>query len=550
MSATSVTRTLTRAAWSEGRNHTRQDRIGDFVGRSALIRRHAVSRRELLELGLLGGVGALLPEHAARAAQDPGPVGRPTSGPTDGEAEARNVIFAVADGMSAGVLALAEAFSRLVRDQGTCWYELVGDSRLTHGWFDMRSLNSLVTDSSAAASAWGSGSLIFNDAVNTLPDGTALTPIAELVRATGRRVGLVTTTTVTHATPAGFAAAERRRDDQEDIAPQYKDRVDVILGGGREYFAPSLRGDRRDLIGEYRRSGYTFWSRRQELLDADPPARVLGLFGTGHLPFTVDHRNQASTAAAVPTLAEMTRAALAVLGKSPRGFLLQVEGGRVDHAAHNNDAGALLWEQLAFDDALRVVMEFAERQPGTLVIITTDHGNANPGLNGMGARYTESDQCFERLALTTASYEHMRADLRRGLPEGQAPPLEQVIQIAKAGTGAQLSPAQAEALGGALGAAPKGILNQQHASFVGVMGQVLSNITGIGWTGTTHTSDLALLTARGPGATRLAGVHGAPYAFGCLTAALGIRFRNPCMSPQEARRYAHVRRAVHLDAYA
>src|SRR5690606_14792938 len=107
-----------------------------------------------------------------------------------------------------------------------------------------------VTDSAAAASAWGSGSRIFNWAMNMLPDGRALTPIAPLAKRAGRAVGLVTTTRITHATPAGFAAAAPSRNLEDDIAPQYLDVVDVLLGGGRRHFDSAQRRDKRDLLRE------------------------------------------------------------------------------------------------------------------------------------------------------------------------------------------------------------------------------------------------------------------------------------------------------------
>ncbi|WP_282456434.1 alkaline phosphatase [Chitinophaga sedimenti] len=76
----------------------------------------------------------------------------------------------------------------------------------------------------------------------------------------------------------------------------------------------------------------------------------------------------------------MTSKAIAQLNRNKRGFVMQVEGGKVDWAAHSNDAGALLYDQLAFDEAVGVALEFAKKDGSTLVIITTDHGNANPGL--------------------------------------------------------------------------------------------------------------------------------------------------------------------------
>lgn len=494
--------------------------------------RESLSRRELLERSALAGLGAAAVAALPRAASAAPPAAQAVR-----HDRVRNVIFAVADGMSMGTFSLAEQASQMTRGRSMLWSELLADPKCVHGWFEMGSLDSLVTDSAAASSAWATGTRIFNGAVNLLPDGTKLTPIAALVHDTGRRTGLVTTTTITHATPAGFAACQASRGSEDQIAPQYLDVVDVLMGGGREFFLPELRADKVDWVARYRERGYAFWKRRDDVLSADRPARVLGLFGRGHLPFSVDRDHSESIAAAVPTLAEMTRAALEMLSASDRGFLLQVEGGRVDHAAHNNDAGAILFDQLAFDDALRVIFEFARQRDDTLVIVTTDHGNSNPGLNGTGKKYRESTACFERLLKTTASYEAMDRELRSAAGE-QPPALDKIRETIRAGTGIELSTDEAEKIALAGAGKPPPELNRQHANFVGVLGQVLGNHTGIGWTGVSHTADLALLTAFGPSAESFRGIFPCTYAYERLTGLLGITHRNPKMTLDQARRFA------------
>lgn len=126
----------------------------------------------------------------------------------------------VADGRSTGLPSLVEPFSRLLRGRGTHLAALARDAAAARGWCDTGSLRSLVTDSSAASSAWATGTQIMNGALNVLPDGRRLTPVGVLARQAGRRVGLVTATTITHATPAGFVAVQPRRDDEEAIAQQ------------------------------------------------------------------------------------------------------------------------------------------------------------------------------------------------------------------------------------------------------------------------------------------------------------------------------------------
>jgi alkaline phosphatase len=453
----------------------------------------------------------------------------------------------VADGMSPGVLPLAEQFSERVRSKGLLWQALLNDPKTTRGWMDMASLDSLVTDSSSASSSWGSGSRIFNGWVNMLPDGTKLTPIASVARDKGKRIGLVTTATVTHATPAGFAAVQRNRDDEHLIAEQYRGAVDVILGGGRKFFDPASRADKRDLIDDYRQQGYQILSSLSDLAEANSAktkqARLLGLFSDGHMPYVIDeapdHR--------APSLAEMARAAVENLRNSPRGFLLQIEGARVDHAAHANDAAALLREQLEFDDAIETVLQFAVKSPETLVVITSDHGNSNPGLVGMGHEYTESTRSFERVLLAKSSfyaispllggkteYTMATAPREKGRPK---PTADQVRAIMLRHLGLAVDSDEVEAIRNAMAGLKQVSVNHQLDALSGVLGQVAGNHTGIFWTGSTHTSDYTLFTALGPGSEKFRGLMRNTDVFPLLSGLMDSNFLNPRMDPVKAKAY-------------
>jgi alkaline phosphatase len=469
-----------------------------------------LSRRSLFRHSSLAAAGSGL-SYAAPAAKG----------------KARNIIFMVSDGMSAGVLPLAELFSQLTRARGTHWHRLLQRKDVAHGLFDMASLNSPVTDSAAASSSWGSGVRIFNAAINTLPDGRKLTTLAELARDRGKKVGLVTTATVTHATPAGFAASQPRRDDEALIAPQYLNRVDIVLGGGTKFFDPSARPDKQNLWAEYQAKGYALARTRDELRTA-PAGKLLGVFSPSHIPFCLDRRHNPELDQRTPPLAEMARAALDRLASHPQGFLLQIEGGRIDHAAHNNDAAAMLWEQLEFDDALGVALDFQQRQPNTLLVITTDHGNSNPGLNGTGKEYGGTSQAFARLREFRASFERTSPKLL-----GVADP-QRVIEVVSEATGIRIETREAEAVIQCVAKHKNLDWNAQHDNPQGVMGQILGNRTGIGWTGTNHTADFTTLTALGPGAGDFAGLVRNTGAFERITHQLGVQFKNPEMPFEQA----------------
>ncbi len=441
----------------------------------------------------------------------------------------KNIVFCVSDGMSNGVLMMAEYFSRLHRGKGTRWAAMINDPNATRGVQDVAALNSPVTDSSSSSSAWGSGSRIFNAAVNVLPDGTRLTPILQLAKQSGRRTGLVTTATVTHATPAGFAAIDPRRDNEEGIGLQYKGVVDYVLGGGQKFFLPTKRKDKRDAVGEFTSAGYQYADTRAALLAASKSKPLLGLFSDSHIPYSIDQPRMKTPP---PTLAEMTQFTLEALGaSSPKGFVLQVEGARIDHAAHGNDIAAQLHDQLAYDDALGVVLDFAARRGDTLVITTSDHGNASPGFNGMGPEYADSAKHFARIAAAKASFEVMAPVW------GPRPNAAAIQDLLRTERGLEFNATEAGILADSF-AGKRGIsLNQQQDKADGVLGQLLSNHYGVAYTGMNHTAEYTAICAYGPGAAPFEGFVTNTDIFPRMTAYLGIKHKNASMTPEQAKKF-------------
>lgn len=499
-----------------------------------------ITRRDLLKLTGLSAAAAFAPASLTSCAQSSAVAGSEKPGMAGASKKPpRNIIFMVADGMSAGVVSLADSFARIVRDpqQGSHWTGIMQSGVAHQGMVETFSLDSIVTDSAAAASAWGSGSRVNSGSLNMLPNGQVITPLAKLVKHTGRGVGLVSTCTITHATPAGFAANVKHRREEEEIAMQYLGDVDVLLGGGSKFFSALTRRDKVDLNARFAEAGYELWQHRDQLMAAKgkrtagkrTTGKVLGTFAPSHLPFTIDQRQSAELTASVPTLAEMTQAAIDALSNNDKGFFLMVEGGKVDHCAHANDAAGALWDQLAFDDAIGVALAFAQQNADTLIVMTTDHGNANPGLNGMG-HGGGSNVTFAKLASFTASTYAMMDQFRA---HGKTITPEQVTQIIADATQIQIKASDAQVMVNALTRQPTGVLNRQLAGSAGVLGQILGNHTGIGWTGTSHTADYATLTATGPGSERFAGFGRNTDAFKHITSFWGIDHVNPSMTPQE-----------------
>jgi alkaline phosphatase len=366
---------------------------------------------------------------------------------------------------------------------------------------------------------------VTNGSVNVLPDGRELKTLYDVFGDAGWARGLVTTTEITHATPAGFAANATDRGAAELIATQYLDRrVEVLLGGGEQFFDAGYRADKRDLRGDYRVRGYHVLTDVRELERAPAAGRWLGIFARSHLPFTIDHEADEHLREAVPSLAEMTRAALRRLSEE-RYFILQVEGGRVDHAAHGSDAAALMWDQLAFDDALEVALEFQRSSPDTLLVITTDHGNGNPGLNGMGSGYLQSGSLFANLRKVRKSLPMLQKDFARAMEKGEFS-AQTVSTLVAEGMGCDLTEPQADGFVRFLEEQRRPLYDLMN-SWSAQMGQLLANHLGIGWSGTAHTSDYVPMIALGRGAERFRGFLENTEVFHAYLALARVRYRNP-----------------------
>ena len=467
-----------------------------------------LSRRGFLHTGLAGGALLLVPTLTAQTTAPAAPAAA---------RRARNVIFLVSDGMSLGTLTMSERFRMRHEGRSTHWIGLYGKPGTHLALIDTASADSPVTDSAAGASAWGCGHKVNNGALNVGPDGQKYPTIMRLAHAAGLGTGLVSTATITHATPAGFTVQVAKRAAESEIASQYLDiGIDVLLGGGSKFFAAAQRPDHRDMAGDFARAGYQVVNDAAGLRAASPSGRLLGTFDAEHLPFSLDRKSDPAIAARVPTLAEMAQVALDRLSARPEGFVLQIEGGRVDHAAHSNDIGGLIYDQLAFDDAVGVAIQFAAGRDDTLVIVTTDHGNANPGLNGSYGPNGGAQECFDRVA----HFRHTNVWALAGL--GPDSTLLQIRDRVQEATDIALQDDELQLLQHALRNEHREGYRVRNAPLI-ALGQILANYVSVGWTGVDHTTDFAPLAAFGPGSEPIGGLMQNTDLFGVITRALGLK---------------------------
>lgn len=355
-----------------------------------------------------------------------------------------------------------------------------------------------VPDSAAAGSAMSTGHKVENGSIAVAPDGRPLPTVMEAARARGKRIGLVTTAAVYDATPAAFSVHARSRREYQALVDRYLALgPEVLMGGGADYFLPEgiaggKRKDGRDMIAAFRDRGYQIVRNTTELKAASGP-KLLGLFAYGDMDFELD-RDPASQ----PATAEMAAVALDVLSRhSPDGFVLLIENENIDTAGHANDAASLMRALWAFDDAVKVALDFQRRNPDTLLIVTGDHetggfspteARKDPGVRS--SRFHSGDEHLRMLARITISL-HSAAKRLGGKPSAAA--LDHLI--ANHFPGFRLDPDLREAI---LGQQPR----ERNFGYVtqNLLGRMVARQTGYYWGSSGHTSEPVLVGALGPGA--------------------------------------------------
>ena len=320
------------------------------------------------------------------------------------DAPARSAIFFIGDGMGPQIVSIVKIYAErsLERDLNMVHVANTG----TTGYVTTHSEDRMVTDSAASGTAMATGHKTNNGMVGVAPDGEAVANLFEMAVLAGKSVGVVTTTSVTDATPAAFLAHAVSRQMHFDIAAQIVESdAAVVMGGGWRFFMPPDKGKREDgvdlseaaglkdiaVVEYYPRmegglQGFDVALDRDEMMAASGD-RLLGLFAGGVLPF-----ERVRNTEKVPSLAEMTVKALEVLSGDPEGFILVVEGGRIDHAEHENSISDAVEDFLAFDDAIGEGMAYQATDSKVTLVVSADHDCGGPAITASGYGYPSYNQ--------------------------------------------------------------------------------------------------------------------------------------------------------------
>ncbi|WP_027477246.1 alkaline phosphatase [Curvibacter gracilis] len=331
----------------------------------------------------------------------------------------KNVLFFLGDGMGLTTLTAARIYA--AGEDGSLTIDTLPESAFVKTY----SADAQVTDSAPSMSAYMTGVKMNNEVISMSPDtsaynktsfadyvsgadstcptsgnGSSVPTLLEIAKSKGLATGVVTTTRITHATPAATYSHICHRDGENAIAAQMVpggsgfntalgDGVDVVFGGGLRHFQPkgttgSSRSDSRDLVAEMKKAGYSFAGSRTEFNALPASGKLLGLFTSSHMSYDLDRDSSKE-----PSLVEMTTRAIDQLKGNQNGMFLMVEGGRIDHALHETTARKALQDTVAFDNAIKAAIDKMQAlDPGlknTLIVVTADHDHTLV-LNGYAAR--------------------------------------------------------------------------------------------------------------------------------------------------------------------
>jgi alkaline phosphatase len=405
----------------------------------------------------------------------------------------KNVFYFIGDGLSSTQRRAPE--------------EVLGKTLLMNtfpavGMYTTYCLDSIVTDSAAAGTALATGHKTNSGVISVDPAGKiAYETLAEAAKRLGKSVGLVTTTSITDATPATFGAHIITRTMQNEIAEQYLAQgFEVYMGGGLRYFIPqsqkgSKRKDERDLTREFADAGYSVVTNKGQLdnLKIDKTTKVLGLFSGSNMPFHIDRE------ADEPTLSEMTAAAIKILKQNPKGFFLMVEGGRVDHACHANDPVATIFDTEELDIAVKVAIDFQKEDADTFIFVGGDHETGGMGL-GIGLDYFVKPEVIRQARKT-----HEWIGFTFGKSGGDPIALMSQATGINDFTSEEIKNIHMAAENVKTNKKTVNMYNPNWLSFV--YADITSRRSHIGWTSFAHTASPVVVTCTGPGSEKFVGYY-------------------------------------------
>ncbi len=274
----------------------------------------------------------------------------------------KNIILLIGDGMG-----VSQVFAGLTANKG----QLFLDNCINIGFSKTQSADNYITDSAAGGTALSAGVKTYNGAIGVDINKEPVKTIIEEAEEKGLATGLVSTSAITHATPASFIAHQESRNMYEEIAADFlQTDIDVFIGGGIDHF--SKRQDGRNLMLELEQNGYQVSTDLSDIKKVKK-GKLAGLTAEVHMGRMAERGEMLPIA---------TETALKILDNNEKGFFLMIEGSQIDWGGHAGSTIYVVEDMLDFDRVIGQTIEFAAKDGETLVIVTADHETGGMALTG------------------------------------------------------------------------------------------------------------------------------------------------------------------------
>jgi alkaline phosphatase len=344
---------------------------------------------------------AVIPLTITGIAQSRSSAAKSYSGP-----KAKYVFLFIGDGMAAPQINAAEAYLSAKESKTPGVKRLTFPQMPSQGMMTTYDAGRYITDSASAGTAMYTGNKTLDGVISMDVSKTKKhTTVFESAKKSGMKVGIVSSVSLDHATPACAYAHQASRNDYYEISVQLaQSGFDYFAGGGLkdpEGKKSKIQGNKPNVLELAKKAGYTYYNNALEIMNIKP--------GTGKV-LAISPKLDADKALAYAmdmndndiNLADFTKKGIELLD-NPRGFIMMVEGGKIDWSAHANDAAATINDVIAFDDAVKVALDFYKKKPSeTLIIVTGDHETGGMTLGFAGTKY---ETAFEKIAQQKSSYQ-------------------------------------------------------------------------------------------------------------------------------------------------
>jgi alkaline phosphatase len=453
-------------------------------------------------------------------------------------AKAKYVFLFIGDGMAMPQISATEVYANAVASKDIKVKRLGFSAFPVAGLTTTYDAGSFITDSASAGTALATGHKTLSGVVNMDPaKKVKYAPITELAKARGMKIGIVTSVSIDHATPASFYAKAPSRSNYYDIAVQLTTSGFDYFGGGGFLQPTGAKKDQSDVVELAKKAGYKYVNSKADFAALKKGAgKVLAvnekLADASALPYEIDRAKDDLS------LADYTAKGIELLSDNAKGFFMMVEAGKIDWACHANDAGASIYDTLALDAAVAKAVEFAALHPkDTLIVVTGDHETGGMTLGFAGTQYSTF---FDKVGKQKISFQKFSDEVMKAYKEkAKAAPadaeLADLYPVIAEDFGLSLDqltgPQQTElqfaysrSMGDQMVRATSDdyLLYGGYEPFTVKVTQTLNQIAGIGWTTYAHTGVPVATFAKGPGQELFASYYDNTDIFRSLATVMGI----------------------------